>query len=568
MIWVSKPYQCHQEAVVVRSIPSTLRAGTPDVPAVPPFVQYLVGCFFAPLVAWLETLVLRLVLARCADHPLVQLAQRFDPAAVVRACATYYHADGTKGAPPTYSVDLLVRAEIVRSWADSCSDRDLEWHLASNLVVRFFVGLPLLAVSPDHSTLARFHAWLSDHQPAALFHDALAFLDQQDPEDAATTPQIVDTFAVQAPAALPPRVANLLLDLSADLFAAWLAYAPAALQRHLPPLDLSCVVHPERPLDALARQVLLVRAVALAQRLHADLHPHRAVLDTSARQRIAPLLAALTKVLSDEIHFDGTGYPTERKDKGSYRIISATDLDASFRYHDTDLCLGYNAAIATTATRIRAVVVVTGATPDSETPALLLAQQQAAGLPLPAYFVMDRAGGTGAVRASLDVVSSGQTQMVAYTPQAGGLDPTRFGPSDFRLNAERTTCTCPNGVTSTKAYRSGDGVGVHFRFLASQCKDCPLWNDCRGEAGKPKSHRTVFVSDYQAYVQRADAFNHTTEGKALLAQRWQVEPCVAWLARYGGCRRARRIGLKAVQFQLYQACAVRNLLRWLQRHRQ
>ena len=552
---------------MVRSIPSTLRAGTPDLPAVPPFVQYLVGVFFTPLQAWFETLVLRLALARCADHPLVLLAQRYDPAPVVRTCAAYYHADGTKGAPPTYSVDLLVRAEIVRSWADTCSDRDLEWHLASNLVVRWFVGLPLLAIAPDHTTLARFHAWVGEHQPAALFHHALAFLDLVDPEDSATTPQIVDTFAVQAPAALPPRVANLLLDLCADLFAAWRSHAPPALQRHLPPLDLSAVVHPDRPLDALARQVLLVQAVSLAQRLHSDLHPHLAALDTSARQRIAPLLQALTKVLADEISLDVTGYPTERKEKGSYRIISATDLDATFRKHDDDLTLGYNAAIATTATRVRAAVVVTGATPDSETPALLLAQQQAANLPLPPYFVMDRAGGTGAVRARTDVVSGGQTQMVAYTPQAGGADPERFGLADFRLNAERTSCTCPNGVTSTKAYRSGDGIGVHFRFLASQCTGCPLWNDCRGVAGKPKSHRTVFVSDYQAYVRQADTFNTTAEGKALLAQRWQVEPTVAWLTRYGGCRRARRIGLKAVQFQLLQACALRNLLRWLARFR-
>lgn len=530
-------------------------------------MQYLVGVFFTPLLAWLETLVLRLCLARCADHPLVLLAQRYDPAPVVRACADYRHALGSKGAPPTYTVDLLVRAEIVRSWADSCSDRDLEWHLASNLVVRWFVGLPLLAIAPDHATLARFHTWLSTHQPAVLFHDVLAFLDHSDPEDAATTPQIVDTFAVAAPAALPPRISNLLLDLCADLFAAWQRHAPASLQRHLPPLDLSAIAHPERPHDAIARQALLVRAVTLAQRLHADLQPQLPTLEPARRAPIARILAAISKVLADEIHLDATGYPTERKDKGSYRIISASDIEATFRYHDTDLTLGYNAAIATTTTRIRAVVAVTGALPDSETPALLLMQQKQANLPLPPYFIMDRAGGTGAVRARVDVVSEGKTEMVAYTPMPGGADPSRFGLSDFCLNAERTSCTCPNGVTSTKAYRSGAGIGVHFRFLASQCTGCPLWNQCRGANGKPKSHRTVFVSEYQAYVKRAEAFNHSAEGRALLAQRWQVEPCVAWLARYGGCRRARRIGTEAVQFQLYQACAVRNLLRWLQRCR-
>ena len=554
-----------QEAIVVRSIPSPLRAGTPDVPAVPPFVQYLVGLFFSPLVAWLETLVLRLVLARCADHPLVLLALHYDPAPVVRACAAYRHPQASKGAPPTYPTDLLVRCEIVRAYAEDCSDRELEWLLASNLVVRWFVGLPLLASPPDHATLFRFNDWLKTNQPAALFCDALAFLDRVDPEEAASTPQIVDTFAVQSPAALPARVSNLLLDLCADLFYAWLHLAPAALQRHLPPLDLAPIVNPTRPYNALDRQCLLVRAVSLAQRLHAELSPHLSALDSKSRARIARLLDALVKVLADEIAFDAAGYPTERKDKGSYRIISATDLDATFRKHDDDLTLGYNAAIATTTTRIRACVVVTGAKPDSETPALLLEQQQAASLPLPPYIVMDRAGGTGAVRARVDVVSQGKTTMVAYTPAAGGADPTRLGPSDFQLNTERTQCTCPNGVTSTKCYPSATGVGVHFRFLASQCKGCLLTDKCRSADSKPKSHRMVFFSDYESYVTQAERFNASCEGKGLLAQRWRVEPTVAWLTRYGGMRRARRVGLEAVQFQLYQACAVRNLLRFVAR---
>ncbi len=212
-------------------VPSTLRAGTRDLPVVPPLAQYLIGYFLGPILAWVDMALMRRVLTRCTDHPLVQLAQLYDPAAVVAACAAYYHADGTKGTPPTFSVDLLVRAEIVRTWADSCSDRDLEWHLTTNLLVRWFVGLPLLASAPDHSTLARFHAWLAQHQSATLFDDVLHFLDRNDPEDAATTPQIVDTFAVESPAAWSPRVANLLLDLCADLIAAWLTHAPPTLQR-------------------------------------------------------------------------------------------------------------------------------------------------------------------------------------------------------------------------------------------------------------------------------------------------------------------------------------------------
>jgi hypothetical protein len=505
------------------------------------------------------------MLLSCQDHPLVQIAQWYDPAPVVAACQSYYHALGTKGATPTYSIEQLVRSEIVRSWACCCSDRELEWLLTCNLLVRWFVGLSLLDRVPDHSTLSRFHAWLSENQPSALFYDVLAFLDRLDPEDAATTPQILDTFALEAPAAWTPRASNLLLDLCADLIAAWHQLASPALHSVLPAFDLAPFWLLVRPRTALERQILLFQSVSLSQCLLACLRADLLALAPTARSKIKRLTDALSKVLSDEIEFDPRGQPIERSTKGDYRIISATDLEATFRKHDDDLTLGYNVALSTTSTRIRAVVVATGATPDSETPALLAQQQKRAGLPLPPYFIMDRAGGWGKCRARVDVLSEGQTAMVALTPSPGGADPGRFSLADFQLNPERTICRCPNGVSTTKAYAAQDGDGVHFRFLASQCRGCPLWDQCRGPNGNPKGNRTVFVSDYYSYLRQASAFNQSQEGLALLAQRWRVEPTIAWLTRYQGCRRARRLGLAAAQCQMYQACGVRNLLLWLRR---
>src|SRR5262249_11983027 len=151
------------------------------LPAIPPLALYVLGCFLTPILAWFSDQIYRRVLARCADHPLVRLAAWYDPAPVVAGGAASYHREGP-GTAPTFSVDQLVRAEIVRAWADSCSDPDLEWLLASNLIARWYVGLPLLGPTPDHSTVNRFHAWLTVYAPEALFRDVLDFLDQIDPE--------------------------------------------------------------------------------------------------------------------------------------------------------------------------------------------------------------------------------------------------------------------------------------------------------------------------------------------------------------------------------------------------
>src|SRR4051794_31740191 len=79
------------------------------MPEVPPLLQYLLGAWLPSILAWLETRLMRSVLLRCNDHPLLQLAQLYDPAPVVAACADYHHPPGTKGATPTYTNVATVR---------------------------------------------------------------------------------------------------------------------------------------------------------------------------------------------------------------------------------------------------------------------------------------------------------------------------------------------------------------------------------------------------------------------------------------------------------------------------
>jgi hypothetical protein len=548
-------------------VPSTLRAGTRDLPDVPPYIQYLIGCFLAPILAWLTTLVYRQVLSRCAEHPLIQIAQHYDLTAVVAACAAYHHRSGP-GAPPTFSVEQLVRAELVRAWAESCTDPELEWLLASNLLVRAFVGLPLLGPTPDHSTLNRFHAWMAITAPSALFADVLGFLDQVDPEPASTTPQIVDTFAMASPAAPSVSVIHLLGHLLVRLISVWPSSIP--MPAVMTTLEMPLLRHPPRWHTADERQQHLQRVVSTAQQVLVAATPILATGSASEHVLLDVLLQTIGKVIADETSTDAVGRTTERlaDDKGTYRCQSAVDLQATFRKHEgSPAVFGVNAVISTTARRIRACVALTGSTPDCETPTAVVRQLQVAEMPLPPYLIMDQAGGRGPTRAQVDVLSKGQTQMVAFIPPSGGSDPRRFSSADFRFNRTQTSCTCPNGVVSTRVYAHGSNDGVFFRFLARQCRDCPFWDQCRDPQANPKGHRTVFISSYHAYLREAEAFNHSTLGQQLLRQRWRVEPTIAWLVRYHGCRQARRVGLVAAQFQLYQACAMRNLLMWLRRRK-
>src|SRR5262249_11001423 len=150
-------------------------------------------------------------------------------------------------------------------------------------------------------------------------------------------------------------------------------------------------------------------------------------------------------------------------------------------------------------------------------------------------------------RAQVDQVSGHTTQMVAHLPPGGGTDPTRFGPADFVVSADGQTCRCRAGVVSTQRYASGAGDGDYFRFTAKQCSACPWWERGRPAEGKPSSYRTVYVSPYSGHLAAGARFNATDAGRELLGQRWQVEPTIAWLVRYDGARRARRVGQAAAQ---------------------
>jgi hypothetical protein len=550
----------------------------PDLllPDLPPLVLLLLGRYLQPILDWLSAGLYERLLAADRQHPLCQIARHYDMSPLIARCADYYHTSGP-GSTPTYSVAQLLKAEIVRAYASSCSSPALASHLRTNLLARWFVGLTLFGSTPSEDTLERFHHWLCDHHPDALFTDVLAFLDRVDPEDPAATPQIIDTFGMHSPAA-PQSPAVVLMRLTGKLASLWLAVYPQDVFPVLPnDLDLHTLRTARAARSKAKGQRQLIHAVATARQVIAALEPLIPHAEEPLPDILPPLITQIERVIAAETTTDAAGQVIEKATKredDTYRLVSATDPEATFRKHTGHpAILGYNATISVTATRIRAVIAPTGSTPDSVMPERILQQQQAHEQPLPAYLVMDKAGGQPKTRARVHAVSDGQTQMVAHLMTPGGRAPNLYGPEDFRVTRDPetqqiTTATCPAGQTTTRIYRSGTGDGVKALFTVKQhCDGCALWAQCRPADGKADSHRTVFLSDYHHHQRQAAAFNATDEGQALLAGRWKVEPVVSWLVNYQGCRRARRVGQAAAQFQLFQACAVRNLLMWINRRR-
>lgn len=228
--------------------------------------------------------------------------------------------------------------------------------------------------------------------------------------------------------------------------------------------------------------------------------------------------------------------------------------------------MGYNSAIATTTTFIRAIYAATGAAADGNQVAQLVANQRDKLGMVPPKFVFDKAAGSPKIFAQVSWVSEGQTQLVArLIGQSSRRE--RFGPLDFVLGDD-LTLTCPNGQVAAKRTYIKQNQGWQYRFLADQCDGCPLVARCRSPKAKPRSRRVVFISDYRVFHQEALDYTLTAAFEQEIKLRPNVERIIAGVTRYNNGRYARGYGLQNADYQVKMAAVAYNVKRWHKLHLQ
>lgn len=539
---------------------------------IPHFALGILAQYLPALLDWFSARIYAELLRKADDHLLVRVKALLDLAPMEAACAAYHH-DGGRGAHPTHTVPRLVRALLVQQlyhW----SQRETEFQIRYNLVVKWFVGYALYAQGPDHSTLSRFEQWVDQHQHRTFFDEVLRQVDAAFPQQRKQE-QIGDTFALRADAAQETLV-QLLRHACRRLLRALRQADPARADQVEQRLDREALFGPEKEMPeyrlqkeerAARLQTTVLAALSCSTLVRPALYaaPH---LPAPARAAVEQWLAHVHKIVEDNVTIDraegATPVVRERPntDKGSYRLGSATDPDATYRKHRDDTTLGYNVQLAASDDFVREICAHTGAEPDEvSVPALLVAQQQHHALQ-PHKLIYDAAAGKGKTFARVREVSDGKTQLVApiidYDQRR-----KRFGPRDFVLSLDGQTLTCPHGLPSHASYLSRSGTGRDFRFHPALCRACPLWNRCRAQPHGSSTYRKLFISDYRLDLDAARAYNQTDAFAADRKRRPRVERFVAQLVRYNGARRARRRGLQAADFQAKGAALALNLKRWV-----
>ncbi|MDX1522846.1 MAG: transposase [Anaerolineae bacterium] len=511
-------------------------------------------------------------LARYADHWLVQLDQIADLTPLEQACAGFHVGSGS-GSSVTHAVPRLVRALLIK-YLYHRSLRQTEELIDNHMLIKWFVGYGLFEAPPDHCTLNRFELWVFRTQPRLFFDEVIRLIDHLCPEDRQRL-QIIDTFGLQARAAQ-----TYLIELIRDLGRLMLTHLEQVdPDRHtalVAELDLTALFGAEdekitaalkAPQRAERLQQVGQQALRLARLLNLSLD-QAPCLPPDDQAPLRLWLAALSKVMADETTVTALDPAdpdavtiVERKhgDKGTYRLGAASDLDPTYRKHDDQpALLGYNPTVLGTSVFLRETHVATGAEPDNvPAPTILQNQFEHHGF-FPDQLAGDMKYGYGKTRAQIAQVTNHQTQIIALIPNYEQRS-DRFGPSHFTLSDDGLRLTCPHHLTTARRYLTEGKGGADFRFPATLCRDCPLWDQCRGPDSKKSVPRNVFISFYRDELQAAHEFNQTDPFKQGIKQRMHIERLIYCLTNIYGARKAQSYGLARTDYQLKMQATAFNL---------
>ncbi len=200
------------------------------------------------------------------------------------------------------------------------------------------------------------------------------------------------------------------------------------------------------------------------------------------------------------------------------------------------------------------VEVRAGNAGDGEGAAPLLARVMAMPGILITTLLGDMAYSDGDVRQAVEEQGA---ELVAKVPPVtnGG----RFPKTDFEINLETNTVTCPAHETTTDARAVKDHKGrpaTRFVFAAATCAACPFQSQCTTATGG----RQITVGVHQARIAAARAAQEAPETKALLRRRSKVERKIDHLQDLG-MRQARYRGRRKTRLQALLAATVANFKR-------
>jgi hypothetical protein len=476
--------------------------------------------------------------------------------------ALYCRNLGRPSVPPS----LLATALVLQTY-DGVSDEEAKQRADYDLRWKVALGLEVETRPFAKSTLQEFRAQLILHeQTRALFQRSLEVAKHRGvwkkgkaPDERQHIKLALDTTYILGRGAVRDTY-NLLADGIVQVLRGLAGLVECELLEVAE--ELGCGRYVQGPslkgqaavdwTDPQARQRFLAEIVDDAEQLLEVVRGTRSDLtkDSPEDQALVAAAELLARILTQDIERDDRG-PRLKRGVAPDRLISVHDPEMRHgRKSSSHRFNGHKAQLAvdTDSQLITAVDVLAGNAADAER-ALEVVEASEAAMGCQVGAVLgDCAYGSGETRAAF--AEAGRT-LIAKVPDLQNQG--YFAKTDFQIELETGTCTCPNQQTSSD-FRAAKGGGGTFVFATETCATCPLRTQCtRGQGG-----RTVQVHPQEALLQHARALQRSPAFGEVRRRRQVVEHRIARLVQLG-IRQARYIGRTRTLFQLCVAAAVANL---------
>ena len=474
----------------------------------------------------------------------------------------YCPNNGRPSVPPS----LLATALVLQAY-DGVSDDEAKQRADYDLRWKVALGIELEVRPFAKSTLQEFRAQLILHDQArAIFQRSLDVAKHRGvwkkghpPDERQHVKLALDTTHILGRGAVRDTY-NLLADGLVQVLRALARLTSCELTELA--AEVGCARYVQGPslkgqadidwTDSKARQRFLAEIITDADQLLELVRGTRAGLKENSPedQELVAAAEVLARILAQDIERDDNG-PRLKHGVAADRLISVHDPEMRHgRKSSSHRFNGHKAQVAvdTDSQLITAVEVLAGTAPDAEHAVAVVEATEAALACDVVEVIGDCAYGAGSTRA--EFAETGRT-MVAKVPQMQNQG--CFTKTDFQMDLEAGTCTCPN-QQETRDLRLAKGGGGLFVFATETCAACPLRAQCtRGKGG-----RTVQVHPQESLLQQARKLQDSPAFDEARRRRQVVEHRIARLVQLG-IRQARYVGRTKTLFQLCLAAAVANL---------
>lgn len=158
----------------------------------------------------------------------------------------------------------------------------------------------------------------------------------------------------------------------------------------------------------------------------------------------------------------------------------------------------------------------------------------------------------------IDLVGPVPSSKSWQTRKEGAFDHTQFA-----IDWEKKTATCPGGKTNTgwsdrKSWRGTPNIMIYFHL--DDCAPCQLRERCT-QAKNMGRTLTIYPQERYEALQKARERQETEEFKTLYGERAGIEGTISQGVRSFGLRRARYIGLARTHLQHVATAAAINVVR-------